>query len=202
MKPGKIVAVVGAFAFIAIGSYVLGKATRPADDPARQHVNESMDPHVFANSCLGLTVRPPREGNWRLAWEPSTLRPVPTNVNKVLEIERLLPADGSDKEWARMDLFVEPLYSSAGIPHAVRELEFREKRRGFRMLSEEQFSISGLPGRVRLGTWAVAGTGYRAVNYHVEHDGKLFAFVGVARAKAFDRFEPAFREILSSVRLR
>jgi len=203
MKPRTVAAIGGVFVLVAIAFFLLGRAMRPAADRSRQYINLSKDPREFRNEYLGLTVRVAPAGDWRLAWHPSQFRfPLPANANKVLEIERILPADGSDTQWARMDLFVEPLLTSTAARHMLRKLEFRDKREGFRVVSEQDMYIGGRPGHVRIGAWAVKNRKYRSANYYVEVGDKLFAFIAVAEADAFERFEPSFREIVATVSFR
>jgi hypothetical protein len=204
MRPARIAAIVVAFAVAAVGFFLLGRALRPTEKVSDYHINDSSNPREFRNSVLGVTVRIPREASWELVWEPGRFRhPTPPEVIKLAEMERILPPDGSDPQWARMDIFVEPLSntSSAAISQALRKLEFRQHRKGFQVLSEKDCQVGGKTGRVRLEGWSIEKP-YRAISFHVEHNRKLLAFIGVTEADAFERFEPVFRGIVETVRLR
>jgi hypothetical protein len=210
MTPGRLAGIVGLFVGVAVAFYAMGRVTRPAEDWSRQRINRSSDPKEFRNSFLGLTVEAPAGDDWQLVWEPAKFRyPMPLGLfankgnkaNKVLEIIHIASKDAPEKHSVAMDLFVQPL-TGKPVSEVVRELEFRERRPGFRILSEEETTIGGLPGHVRVCGWAVGPVKSRSVNYYVENDGKLFAFIGVADAGSFDQYRLTFGDIIATVQLR
>lgn len=201
MKPANVVAVVGGALLTGVVFFALGRWTRPSEDWSRQHENRSSDAKEFRNAFLGLTVRAPEGSDWQLVFEREKLRPVPgVRVNKVLEINRILQEGGTDRQWARMDLFVEPLLGGIAVEQAVRRLEFRDRRSGFRMVSTEDTTIGSKAAKVRVSAWMVTSKKFRTVNYYVEHRDRLYAFVGVVEAGGYDRFRPTFDRIVASVR--
>lgn len=215
MKSGKAAVIVGGYVLVAVALfvvfYMVGKSTVEEGTWADQHINRSRDPKEFRNRFLGLTVRAPAEGDWWLLWkprvsdewrEPEFKMPTPEGCNKVLEIERQLSRASSDKQWARMDLFVEPLYSSGQAGQILRKIQLRRLRRNLQLDAPEKVTIGGKLGSVRTGNWSVADKRFCLVVYSVEHRQKLFVFSGVTPADAFERFLPVFNEIVASVRLR
>lgn len=201
-SPKAVAIIIGLFILTTAGFYAVGHATRPMEDWSGQYINRSTDPLEFSNAFHGIVLRAPEQGKWLLAWEPATFRfPNPPGVNKVLEIERILPTDGSDTQWARMDLFVQPVPRGTSAARVLRKLEFRRMRRGFCTVQEGQEAvIGGEAGGIRVGQWAVGPTAFRSVAYHVLHDGKLFALIGVTQADASERFRPVFRAIAMDMR--
>jgi hypothetical protein len=215
MKVGRMPVVVSACAVAILVAFFAGQWTAPVETWADQHLNRSRNPREFRNSFLGLTVRAPAEGEWWVLWKPRAAdatkwdeaehefkMPALAGANKVLELERKLAPGGSDKAWARMDVFVEPLASSGQVGQELRKLEFREVRRGLRLESPQSVTIGGKPGSVRVGSWEVAKKKFRVVTYWVEHRRKLFVFSGVTADEFFERSLPLFNEIMASVRLR
>ena len=215
MKSWKLAVVLGALLVVGLVSYSLGRLTAPVETWADQHRNLSSDPKEFRNSFLGLTLRVPKDDNWRLLWRPQGTAataqedkqfefkyPVPPNVNKVLEMERMLEPSGSDKQWARMDLFVEPFPKGAQADGILAKLQFRDKRPDLRLGPPQQFAIGSQPGSVSDGAWSVAKKKFRLVTYWVDHEDKLYVFSGVTQDEAFGRFRPVFDQIVASVRLR
>jgi hypothetical protein len=213
MSTGKVVGIVGTFAVVAVACFLAGQWTAPEPSWEDQHINESSrTEEEFANSFLGLTVRVPTEGDWWLLWKPRPpgddeweppefKMPSPANANKVLEIERQLDRGGSDRQWARMDVFVEPLYGRGQVNQVLRRLQFRQSRRNLRLEPTQSVVIGGKQGSARKGKWSVAGRPFRVVMYWVEHEGKLYVFSGVTPGDAFSRFLPAFNQIIESVEL-
>lgn len=202
MKPAKVAAIVGGVVVTAVVFFAVGRLTRPREDWSRQHTNRSSDPKEFRNAFLGLTVRAPEGADWQLVCERDKLRRMAgAQVNKVLEINRLLERGGSDRQWARMALFVEPLFGGVPLEQVLRRLEFRGRRSGFRVVGTEKITVGGKPGKARLGAWAVKHKKYRTINYHVEHRDRLYSFIGVTEADAFDRFRPIFDQVIATVRL-
>jgi len=201
MKAAKVAAIAGALVLAAVVFFVLGRLTRGPGDGSRQHVNRSSDPKEFRNAFLGLTVRAPQGDEWVLVFEPDRFRHTPAHVNKVLEINRMLEKGSPDQQWARMDLFVEPLRGSSE-EQALRKLEFRELRQGFAVVGTETATVGGHSGSLRLGAWTVKRTGYRTATYSVAHRGRLYAFIGVTEGKAFARFRPVFDQIVSAAVLK
>lgn len=214
MSAGKVAAIASIYVVVAVGFYFVGRATAPVETSwAEQHVNLSRDPSEFRNSVHGLTVRAPSEGAWWMLWQPRAeddetweppefKMPLHAGVNKVVEIERKLDPNGSDRQWARMDVYVEPLYSSGQVGNVLRTLEFRQQRRNLKMEPPQAVTIGGKSGKFRVGTWSVSGKKFAVVNYWVEHRSRLFVFSSVTVGDALDRFLPVFNEIVSSVRLR
>ena len=200
MKLGKAFAIGGAFVVAAL-IFFLGRLFRPTEDWARQYINSSDDPKTFRNSFHGLQISAPAGSDWQLVWEPAKMRPTPGGVNKVLEINRLIQQGESDKDWARMDVFVEPLAGGIPVNTWLRKIEFREMRAGFKVISDEEAVVGGLVGRARVAGWAVERLKFRTVNSYIEHNGKLFAFIGVTGSGVSDRYRPTFEQIVAGVRL-
>ena len=197
MKPSKAAAIAGGLALTALGFFLVGRWTRADEDWSRQHINKSSNPKEFRNGFLGLSLRAPDADGWELVCDPARLRHTPSDVNKVLEINRMLTRGSPDQQWARMDIFVEP-FGAVTTEQVLRRLEFRSLRPGFKVVAGERKLIGGKPAAVRLGAWAVKGKRYSTINYHLEHDGKLYAFIGVTQADAFKRFRPVFDQIIAS----
>lgn len=203
MNPGKLAAILGLFVGVAVAFGLLGWATRPAEDWSKQHVNRSADPKEFRNSFLGLTVRAPAGDDWQLVWEPAKFRygALGPDANKVLEINHLASAKSPEKHSVAMDIFAQPL-TGKPVSEVVRDLEFRDRRPGFKLISDEETTVGGLPGHVRVCAWAGGPVKSRSINYYVENGGRLFAFVGVADTGSFDQYRPVFDDIVATVRLR
>jgi len=202
MDARKAISVGVAFVATAAVFFLIGRLTRPVEDWSKQYVNRSASPREYDNPFHGLRLRAPTEGEWLLAWKPDDFRfPTPATVNKILEIERLLKRGDKTTPWARMDVFVEALSASRAVRGRLKVLEFREKRPGFHIVSEEPATVAGLPAKVRTARWAVAGRHYASVNYYLARGNRLFAFIGVCEADQLAQVRPLFDQIISSVRL-
>jgi hypothetical protein len=222
MKRGKLLPAAALFVVVAVASFVVGRCSAPTETWADRHVNRSKDPQEFRNSFLGLTVRAPKEGEWWLLWQPrpahdATWEPpefkMPLDagiakaleqeqIYKVVEIERVLDPSGSDKQWARMDVYAAPVLHRGQASQVLRKLELRSARENLQLEAPQETTVSGTPATVRLGGWSVKNKGFRVATYSVEHRHKLFVFSGVTPAEAFERFLPVFHEVVASVRLR
>lgn len=216
MKRARTPIVAGGAVLVAALFFCLGKATRPRERPyreRRQHVNLSADPQVFESSFLGFAVGAPGEGNWRLRWQPrdsgaegdpdTRFRfPNPAGTNKVLEIERMLDPSRSDREWARMDVIVESAADPGEVADLLGKLELRNHRKNLRLDGRERAIIGHRRGHVRGKAWSVGRAGFRGVDYWVwlKDKKKVYCFSGVTTAQGFERFQPAFDEIIQSVR--
>ncbi len=201
MDTRKAIGLGAAFVATAAVFFLIGRLTRPVEDWSRQYVNRAADPQEYDNPFHGVRLRAPAGGEWLLAWKPEDFRfPTPLVVNKVLEIERLLKRGDKTTPWARMDLFVEALSASRAVRGRLKVLEFREKRPGFHIVSEESATVGGLAARVRTARWAVAGRRFASVNYYLVRGNRLFAFIGVCDAEALEQVKPLFDQIISSVR--
>jgi len=201
MDARKAIGVGAAFVATAAVFFLIGRLTRPVEDWSKQYVNRAADPREYDNPFHGVRLRAPAEGEWLLAWKPADFRfPTPATVNKVLEIERLVKRGDKATPWARMDLFVEALSASRAVRGRLKVLEFREKRPGFHIVSEEPATVAGLPAKVRIARWAVANRHYASVNYYLVRGNRLFAFIGVCDAERLDQVRPLFDQIISSVR--
>ncbi|MFP4056104.1 MAG: hypothetical protein ACLF0G_04475 [Candidatus Brocadiia bacterium] len=200
-KRCRAAALAAAFAATIVACFLLGRLARPAEDWSRQHTDTDDDPKVFRNSFLGLCMLIPDEDDWRMVSDPSHFRfQGLKGVNKVLEIDRMVGPGESRRQWARMDLFVHPLYGQVEPDHVLRVLEFRPQRPGFRIVDERTVTIGGEEGTARTGAWSLGGRRFRAINYAVSHAERLLCFVAVCEAEAFARHRARFDRIVASVR--